>query len=87
VISIEYSYCDGLYILGPRSGTIWRCGLVGIGVTWLEQVCHCEYRLNTLTLGQSVFYQQLLDKDVELSTLPAPCLPGYCHAPTLMLMD
>jgi hypothetical protein len=25
---------DGLYILG--SGTIWRCGLVGIGVTWLE---------------------------------------------------
>jgi hypothetical protein len=32
--SIEY--CDGLYILGPGSGTIWRCGLVGIGVTWLE---------------------------------------------------
>ena len=27
---------DGLYILGPGSGTIWRCGLVGIGVTWLE---------------------------------------------------
>jgi hypothetical protein len=27
---------DGLYILGPRSGTIWSCGLVGIGVTWLE---------------------------------------------------
>ena len=30
---VEY---DGLYILGPGSGTIWRCGLVGIGVTWLE---------------------------------------------------
>jgi hypothetical protein len=28
--------CDGLYILRPQSGTIWRCGLVGIGVTWLE---------------------------------------------------
>ena len=28
--------CDGLYILGPGSGTIWKCGLVGIGVTWLE---------------------------------------------------
>jgi hypothetical protein len=27
---------DGLYILGPGSGTIWRYGLVGIGVTWLE---------------------------------------------------
>jgi hypothetical protein len=30
------THCDGLYILGPGSGTIWRCGLVGIGVTWLE---------------------------------------------------
>jgi hypothetical protein len=29
-------HCDGLYILGPGSGTIWRYGLVGIGVTWLE---------------------------------------------------
>jgi hypothetical protein len=28
--------CDGLYIFGPGSGTIWRCGLIGIGVTWLE---------------------------------------------------
>jgi hypothetical protein len=25
--------CGGLYILGPGSGTIWRYGLVGIGVT------------------------------------------------------
>jgi hypothetical protein len=30
--------CDGLYILGPGSVTIWRCGLVEIGVTWLECV-------------------------------------------------
>jgi hypothetical protein len=28
--------CHGLYTLGPGSGTIWRCGLVGIGVTSLE---------------------------------------------------
>jgi hypothetical protein len=28
--------CDGLYILGPGSGTIWRCGLFGIGVTGFE---------------------------------------------------
>ena len=28
--------CKGLYILGPGSGTIWRCGLVGIDVTWLK---------------------------------------------------
>ena len=25
--------CDGLYMLGPGSGTIWRCGLVRVGVT------------------------------------------------------
>ena len=24
--------CGGLYMLGPGSGTIWRCGLVGVGV-------------------------------------------------------
>jgi hypothetical protein len=28
--------CHGLYILGPGNGTIWRCGLIGIGVIWLE---------------------------------------------------
>jgi hypothetical protein len=33
--------CDGLYMLGPGSGTIWRCGLVGVGVALLEWVCHC----------------------------------------------
>jgi hypothetical protein len=30
--------CDGLYMLSPGSGTIWRCGLVGAGVSlwaWL----------------------------------------------------
>jgi hypothetical protein len=25
-------YCDGLYTLGPGSGTVGRCGLVGVGV-------------------------------------------------------
>jgi hypothetical protein len=29
-------FCDGLYILGPGSGTIWSFGLVGIGMTWLK---------------------------------------------------
>jgi hypothetical protein len=35
-VSKVFAICDGLYILGPGSGTIWRCDLVGIGVTWLE---------------------------------------------------
>jgi hypothetical protein len=26
------AYCDGLYILEPGSGTIWKCDLVGVGV-------------------------------------------------------
>jgi hypothetical protein len=41
--SMEFAqlvYClalsDGLYIIAPGSGTIQRCGLVGIGVIWLE---------------------------------------------------
>jgi len=29
-------------MLGPGSGTIWRCGLVGLGVALLEEVCHYE---------------------------------------------
>jgi hypothetical protein len=50
--------CDGLYILGPGSGIIWRCGLVGIGVTWLEWVCHCGcgYKILTLVAWKSVFH-------------------------------
>ena len=28
--------CDGLYMLGPGSGTIRRCGPVGVGVALLE---------------------------------------------------
>ena len=31
----------GLHILGSDSGLIRRCGIVGVGVALLEQVCHC----------------------------------------------
>jgi hypothetical protein len=27
-----YGSCDGLYMIGPGSGTIRRCGLVEVGV-------------------------------------------------------
>jgi hypothetical protein len=30
------SYCGGLYMFGPGSGTIGRFGLVGVGVALLE---------------------------------------------------
>ena len=37
----HHGLCGGLNMLGPGSGTIKRCGLVGVGVTLLEEVCHC----------------------------------------------
>ena len=33
--------CGGLNVLGPGSGTIRRCGLVGVGVALLEEVDRC----------------------------------------------
>ena len=37
--------CGGLNMLGPGSGTIRKCGLVGVGVALLEEVCHFGSRL------------------------------------------
>jgi hypothetical protein len=34
--------CGGLNTLGPGSGSIRRCGLVGAGVALLEEVSHCS---------------------------------------------
>jgi len=36
-----YACCGGLKMLGPGTGTVRRCGLVGVGVALLEEVCHC----------------------------------------------
>ena len=33
VVKVEYARCDGLYVLGPGSGTIRRYGLVGVDVS------------------------------------------------------
>ena len=35
--------CDCFYILEPGSGSIGKCGPVGVGVALLEQVCHCGF--------------------------------------------
>jgi hypothetical protein len=34
-------YIGGLNMLGPGSGIIRRCGLVGVDVSLLEEVYHC----------------------------------------------
>ena len=59
-----FSFCDALYMLGPGSGTIWRCVLVGIGVS-LEQMCPCWSRC---VLGVSVsLWAQALISSFQLS--------------------
>ena len=65
----------------PRQWHDWRYGLVRVGVALLEEVCHCGNRL------QDPCPSCLEDEDVELSAPPAPCLPGCCHVPALMILD
>ena len=81
-------HCSGLYMLGPESGTIRGYDSVGVGVD-LEEVCHCGCGFKTLILAayKPVFCQQPSDEDVELLASPAPCLPGCCHIPALMIMN
>jgi hypothetical protein len=73
----------------PRSGSIRRCDLVGVGVAFLEEVCHCwreQRELPPSCLGMPVFWLPS-EQNVELSALsPTLCLPGCCHAPVMMIM-
>ena len=43
------TYCGSLNVIGSHnligSGTIRRCGFVGVGMTLLEEMCHCGDRL------------------------------------------
>jgi hypothetical protein len=45
------SICDGLDMLGPGSGTIWRCGPVGVGVASLKWVWPCWRKCVTVNVG------------------------------------
>jgi len=75
--------CGDLYMLGPGNGTTRRCGLVGVGVALLEEVCHCGDGLlrPSPSCLRTVHSWLPLDEDIELSApSPAPCLPGCCHA-------
>ena len=38
-------------MLGPGSGTIRKCHLVGVGMTLLEEVCYCGVGFETLLLA------------------------------------
>jgi len=60
-----------------------RCGL-----TLLSRYVIVGMGIETLILtGWKPVFCLLLDEDVELLAPPAPCLPGCCHVPALMIMD
>jgi len=69
-----------------QSGTIRRCGQVGVGVALLKEVCHCGGELEVsyaqaISSGVHSFLLWPEDQDgVILSALLAPCLPVHCHA-------
>ena len=56
----------------------------------MEEVCHCCADFQTLILSAQrpvLPACQPSEEDVDLSASPAPCLPGSCHASTLMIVD
>ena len=81
--------CGGLNMLGLGSTTIRRCGLIGIGVALLEEVCHFRVGFKTLlAASKPVFFCLPSEQVVELLVPPpVPYLPRCCHAPTLMIME
>ena len=66
-------------MLGPGSGTIRRCGFVGVGVALLEEVCLCWGKLRDPPPRclKTVCYWIPLDEDIELSAFPVSGLPGW----------
>jgi hypothetical protein len=67
------------------SGTIRRCGLVGVGVTLLGEMSLGEWPLASLLSSSALCGIPVppwlpLNQDVEFLAPPAPGLPGCCHA-------
>jgi hypothetical protein len=76
----QYLYvCGGMNMLGPGSGTVRKCGLVGIsGALW--EICPWGWALRPSSLLPGRESSRLSsDLDVELS-VPVPCPLGLCHA-------
>ena len=76
-------------MLGPGSGPIRRHGLIEVGVA-LEVPSSVYWGVDKETLllamWEPVFSLRPSDEDVELSALPAPPLPGCCHAPDIIII-
>ena len=62
---------------------IKKCGFVEGGVT-----AGVDFQtLLRLAVWKAVFSWPPSDQDVEFSAPPTPCLPRWCHAPALMIID
>jgi hypothetical protein len=57
------------------SVALLECDTVGVG-----------FKTFILAAWKTDFHYWPSDEDVELSAPHAPCLPGCCHAPALMIM-
>jgi hypothetical protein len=70
------------------SGTIRRYSLVGVGVAFLEEMCHCRWGFKVLDAQARPSVSPFLlptDQDVELSTTPPPPCLLACILPFLLL--
>jgi hypothetical protein len=67
-------------------GTIWRCGLVGVG-TAFSVTLGMGFKTLVLAAWKLVFSCLPSEQDVQCSALHRPGLPKCCHAPALMIME
>lgn len=87
-LKLGYSYVVVRKRMTPkRSGTTRRCGLVGVGLTFLEEFCHCGCGLwGLLCLSYVQRHSSSLvaaDQDMKLSfPTSAPFLPARCYVPS-----
>jgi hypothetical protein len=102
ILNISLCYRGGWDRNGPQTpaceclaigiGTLRRHGLIRVGVALLEEVYHygVGFEVSYSQTIPSVAHNPLLlpaDLDIEFSIPPVPCLPGCCHAPTMMIME
>ena len=75
-------------MFGLRSGTLRRCGLIRVGRTLLEEVCHCQgqaLRSQVLKAGLSEIQFSPCCLHIELlAPAPAPSLLRAGLRPAMM---
>lgn len=81
LLQVRDADCCGLNKVGPiGSGTARKYGLVGVGVTLLEELCHCgggvlKFQISRLAPESHSFFLLPSDPNVEFSVgSPAPGL-------------